>query len=322
MMNEELFDQTSELETIFSKEVLSGLSKGQKSIPAKFLYDKKGSEIFEEICDLPEYYPTRSEKEILSDNAQDISSLMGENVLLIEPGSGAGEKVRYLLKALVKPLGYVPIEISKEILMRMTNELNNDYPELPVLPVCADFTQQIRLPFDLASLETKKVVFFPGSTIGNFGPDEAVGLLKNFGQMLEKGDGLLIGVDKKKETSILENAYDDSAGVTAAFNLNLLERINREVGASFDVDSFFHRAIYNEKLGRVEMHLASKIPQFVSVQDKIFMFHEGETIHTENSYKYTPEEFCELVSHAGLQIVKHWQDKANLFSVYYFEKAL
>lgn len=304
----------------FLTEVIMGLSRPQKSLPAKFLYDKKGSEIFERICRLKEYYPTRAEIEILRTYKNEIAELVGSDVLLIEPGSGAGEKVRYILNSLDHPVGYVPIEISREILLRMTDEFAEDFPDLPVLPVCADFTQRVTLPFDLHSLETKKVVFFPGSTIGNFSPDEAIGLLKEFGHMMDKGGGLLIGVDQKKKTDVLERAYDDSEGVTAEFNLNLLNRLNREADAQFDVDNFEHKAIYNEKLGRIEMHLMSKVPQFVKVHGTVFRFHEGETIHTENSYKYSIEEFCELGAKAGFKIIKHWQDKGNLFCVYYFEK--
>ncbi len=304
----------------FLTEVLMGLSSPQKTLPAKLLYDERGSEIFEKICLAKDYYPTRSEKEILQNHGHEMAKLMGSDVLLIEPGSGAGEKVRYLLQELDHPLGYVPIEISREILLRMTNEFEKDFPELPVLPVCADFSHPIKLPFDLASLETKKVIFFPGSTIGNFSPREAISLLKDFGRMLDVGGGLLIGVDQKKEVQVLERAYDDSEGITADFNLNLLKRINREAHANFDLSNFSHLAIYNEKLGRIEMHLQSKVSQNVQVNQTVFRFEEGETIHTENSYKYTPIEFAELASRANFKLIKKWTDQNNLFCVYYCEK--
>jgi dimethylhistidine N-methyltransferase len=302
------------------KEVLVGLSKTQKTIDPKFLYDKRGSEIFEKICEVPEYYPTRAENEILKDHAKEISRFIGREALIIEPGSGSGEKVRHLLKELVDPAGFVPIEISKDILLRMTEELDEEFPHLRVIPVCADFTQDIELPLSVDSQSGKKVVFFPGSTIGNLTPDEAIQFLKKFGRMMKEGGGLVIGVDLKKNKDLFEHAYDDSQGITAAFNLNLLVRLNREINASFDIDQFEHVAFYNEALGRVEMHLRSKIDQLVRVNQTVFRFREGETIHTENSYKYTVEEFCELCAKAKLKIRESWKDSNELFCVYYFER--
>lgn len=301
-------------------EVLVGLSKHQKTISPKYLYDKEGSEIFEKICELADYYPTRAEKEILVNSAQEMAELIGPHALMIEPGSGAGEKVRYLLKHLKDSAGYVPIEISREILLRMTRELIEEFPGLHVTPVCADFTEDIQLPLTVESRTAKKVIFFPGSTIGNLHPEEAVDFLMQYGEMLESGGGFLIGADLKKDSQILKRAYDDSEGVTAEFNLNLLKRLNREVGASFDLNNFEHEAFYNERLGRVEMHLKSKIGQLVRVNRTVFRFHEGETIHTENSYKYTVPEFSELCAHAGLTLQKYWQDSRKMFCVYYFEK--
>ncbi len=302
------------------KEVLVGLSKSQKAIPPKFLYDKKGSEIFEKICELPEYYPTRAETEILQKNAKEMASIIGENALVIEPGSGSGEKVRYLLRELKSPAGYVPIEISKDILLRMTEEFGDEFPQLRVLPVCADFSQDIELPVSVDSQSGRKIIFFPGSTIGNLSPEEAIQFLRKFSLMIEPNGGLLIGVDLKKDKDTFQLAYDDPQGVTADFNLNLLERLNREVDASFETRNFRHEAFYNEELGRVEMHLKSLIPQLVRVNQTVFRFREGETIHTENSYKYSVEEFCELCAKAKLKIKQHWQDSKNLFCVYYFEK--
>lgn len=302
------------------KEVLTGLSKGQKAIHPKFLYDKKGSEIFEEICKLPEYYPTRAEHEILSTYAGEMAEYIGEGALIIEPGSGSGEKVRHLLKVLKNPEGFVPIEISREILLRMTEELHEEFPELKVLPVCADFTQDIELPVTVGSSSGKKVIFFPGSTIGNLTPEEAIHFLKMYGDMVGENGGLLIGVDLKKDKETFELAYDDPQGVTAAFNMNLLERLNREVNASFDTEKFVHAAVYNEELGRVEMHLKSKIPQLVRVNQTVFRFHEGETIHTESSYKYSVEEFCELCAKAHFTVKQCWKDSNKMFCVYYFEK--
>ena len=301
------------------KEVLAGLSLSQKMISPKFLYDKKGSEIFEEICTLEEYYPTRAEEEILETFSGEMSRYIGPEAMIIEPGSGAGEKIRTLLPKLKRPRAYVPIEISKEILLRMTDEIHDEFPNLKVLPVCMDFTGELELPIT-ADRKGKKVVFFPGSTIGNFAPDEAVGLLKKFSGLVGKGGGLLIGADLKKDPKILSRAYDDSKGVTAAFNLNLLERFNREISAEFDMKNFAHEARYNAELGRVEMHLVSKLPQFVRVNETVFRFKEGETIHTESSYKYTEDEFKALCGKARFKFCQSWTDVKGQFCVYYFEK--
>lgn len=301
-------------------EVLVGLSKSQKSLPPKLLYDKRGSEIFEEICKLDEYYPTRAETEILKTKAPEIASFIGPEALIIEPGSGSCDKIRFLLPELNSPKGYVPIEISKDILLRTSSELIEEFPGLNLLPICADFTQEIDLPLTIDSFRGKKVIFFPGSTIGNLAPAEAIDFLKKFGKMIGTGGGLLIGVDLKKDSHTFKLAYDDPKGVTAEFNLNLLTRLNREINASFVLDNFKHEAFYNENLGRVEMHLVSQISQLVKVNETVFRFHSGETIHTESSYKYSLDEFCSLCSKANLVLKKHWKDSNNQFCVYYFEK--
>jgi dimethylhistidine N-methyltransferase len=301
------------------KEVLAGLSKSQKSLPPKLLYDKRGSEIFEKICLLKEYYPTRAETEILKNHALDICHMIGEGSVIVEPGSGAGDKIRHLLPHLIKPKAYVPIEISKDILLRMTEEFIEEFPQLKVIPVWADFNQSIELPLTLEYERAKKVVFFPGSTIGNFNPQEAIEFLKHMAKVVGHGGGLVIGVDMKKSPEVFKLAYDDPHGVTADFNLNLLQRINREAAASFDIRNFTHEAIYDEKLGRVEMHLVSNISQLVRVNETVFRFRKGETIHTESSYKYTVDEFAELGAKAGWQIKKFWKNNENQFCVYYFE---
>lgn len=301
------------------KEVITGLSQTPKTLPAKLLYDKRGSEIFEKICLLQEYYPTRSETEILKNHALEIGRMIGENAVIVEPGSGAGDKIRFLLPYLIQPKAYVPIEISKEILLRMTEEFHEEFPQLRVIPVCGDFNQKIDLPLTLGMEQAKKVIFFPGSTIGNLNPTEASQFLKNMASVTGKGGGLLIGVDLKKDPDIFKLAYDDPHGVTADFNLNLLERLNRELAAGFDPRNFIHEAIYNEKLGRVEMHLVSKVSQLVKVNESIFRFLEGETIHTESSYKYTVEEFTELGAKSKWTLKKSWKDSNELFCVYYFE---
>lgn len=302
------------------REVLIGLSRSQKTLPPKLLYDKRGSEIFEKICLLKEYYPTRAESEILKTFAGDICRMIGSDALIIEPGSGAGDKIRFLLPHLIEPKGYVPIEISKEILLRMTEELHTEFPSLNVLPVCADFSQDIELPLTVDRVPGKKVIFFPGSTIGNFNPQDAIMFLRKFGNMIGQGGGLVIGVDLKKAPDVFKLAYDDPHGVTAEFNMNLLERLNREADAGFDLTNFEHQAFYNEKLSRVEMHLVSRIAQLVKVHDLVIRFKEGETIHTESSYKYSVEEFSELCAKAGFKIKKHWKDSQHLFCVYYFER--
>ncbi|MES2527276.1 MAG: L-histidine N(alpha)-methyltransferase [Bdellovibrionota bacterium] len=301
-------------------EVIMGLSKSQKTLPAKFLYDKTGSEIFEEICLLPSYYPTRTETKILRDNAREMADMIGEDVMIIEPGSGSAEKVRILLKELHGKRSYVPLEISREILLRTSRELIDEFPGMDLYPVCADFTKSLSLPLTVESRPGKKIVFFPGSTIGNLDPDEARDFLKE-AAALSKGGGILIGVDLKKDPEILRLAYNDPEGVTAAFNLNLLYRLNREANATFVPENFRHEAIYNEEKGRIEMHLISRMPQLVRVNQTVFRFHEGESIHTENSYKYSVKEFTELGEQAGLVLKKSWQDKDQLFSVYYFEHA-
>lgn len=302
------------------EEVLRGLYQEKKELPPKLLYDKKGSDIFDEICDLPEYYPTRSEKEILTRNAFEMSALIGPDALIIEPGAGVGEKIRLLLPYFESPAGYMPVEISKETLIDMSAEIASIFPEIKLYPVCADFTQSFNLDDIHVEEASKKVIFFPGSTIGNFTPSEAGSFLERMGEVVGEGGGLLIGVDMKKDSEILNKAYDDAQGVTAAFNLNLLQRLNSEIRTDFDAQAFRHRAYYNQDLGRVEMHLESLRDQTVRIDGKKVFFKAGETIHTESSYKYAVEEFIDLAKRAGWSSVKNWQDEGNLFSVYYFER--
>lgn len=299
-------------------EVIMGMSRTQKTLPAKFLYDKKGSEIFEEICLLPSYYPTRTETKILQDNAREMSAMIGEDAMIIEPGSGSAEKVRILLRELHGKRSYVPVEISREILLRTSRELIEEFPGMGLFPVCADFTKSLSLPLTVGSRPGKKIVFFPGSTIGNLDPDQAKEFLVEVSD-LSRGGGILIGVDLKKDPEILRLAYNDPEGVTAAFNLNILSRLNREAEATFVTENFRHEAVYNEEKGRIEMHLISRMPQLVRVNQTVFRFREGESIHTENSYKYSVAEFTALGEKAGLSLKKSWQDSDNLFSVYYFE---
>lgn len=298
----------------FLAEVLEGLSKEQKQIPSKYFYDEKGSQLFDEICELEEYYPTRTEISIMERDIEEMVRMIGMEALLVEYGSGSSLKTRILLENLVDMAGYVPIDISKEHLLDSARKLQGTFPDLEILPVHADYSTEVKLPVSQKPAK-RKVVYFPGSTIGNFTPDEAVLFLKRVTQITEKGGGLLIGVDMKKDVSVLEAAYNDARGVTAEFNLNLLSRINKELDADFDVNQFEHKAIYNKEAGRIEMHLFSKIEQTVQLGAESFFFNAGESIHTENSYKYTLEEFAQISASAGLRVKKVWTDPNCYFSV-------
>lgn len=302
----------------FLQDVVSGLRLRQKSIPPKYFYDAAGSLLFDRICELPEYYPTRTETKILRDSAASIAARAGWDVALIEFGSGSSTKVRILLDALKLPAAYVPIDISGEHLAAAAAALQRDYPQIAVTPIEADFTQEVRLPNVVHG--KKRLGFFPGSTIGNFSPDEAEIFLHKAARTLGRGADMLVGVDLRKHGAVLHAAYNDHAGVTAAFNLNLLARINRELRGDFDLKSFRHRAVYNPAEGRIEMHLESLRPQTVHIAGDVFAFREGETIHTENSYKYTIEGFHRLVSKAGWKVSDVYVDGENLFSVHYLTR--
>jgi dimethylhistidine N-methyltransferase len=309
-----VLDAEIDIEQGFRTAVLSGLSRPVKQIPSKFFYDAEGSRLFEKICTLDEYYPTRAETEILTDRADEIAALLPEGMVLLEFGSGASLKVRLLLDALDRPRCYVPIDISREHLLAAANSLSRDYRTIPVSPVYADFTRPFRLPDAVPA--GPRLGFFPGSTIGNFHPPEATHILARFAERLGPGGWLLIGVDLKKDHHILHAAYNDVAGVTAAFNLNLLTRINRELDGSFDLDGFRHRAVYNTDAGRIEMYLMSRHTQVASVAGRTFRFRAGESIHTENSYKYSLPEFSRLAVSAGYRPAAVWCDSAGLFSVH------
>jgi len=296
----------------FLASVLAGLSQPQKTLECKYLYDAAGSELFDQICDLPEYYPTRTEIGILEDNQGAIAESLGSGVEIIELGSGASIKTRILLSALNAPRRYVPVDISEDFVLGVAAGLRADYPGLVVEPVVADFMAPFELP---VKTDAKRLLFFPGSTIGNLHRTDAASFLKSLRK--ETGaDKFLIGVDLKKDTAVLEAAYDDAAGVTADFNLNMLRRINRELGGTFDLGKFKHRALYNRTEGRVEMHLLSLADQSVRVVDQDFTFREGETIHTENSYKYGLGEFAKMVAAAGWDTQHVWTDDRDLFAVF------
>ena len=298
----------------FRADVLSGLSLPQKRLSAKYFYDAAGSRLFDEITELEEYYPTRTELGIMTAHATEMAARCGPRCLLIELGAGSLTKVRLLLDRLNQPAGYAPVDVSGEHLRAAATALAADYPALDVAPVVADFTS----PFDLPPVSAaRRVVYFPGSTIGNFDPHEADALLRRVARMVGSGGGLLLGVDLRKAPAVLERAYNDAAGVTAAFNHNLLVRINRELGADFDPATFRHRAFYNHELSRIEMHLVSTTAQRVRVGSAAFDFRAGESIHTENSYKYAVPEFAARAAACGLRLDETWTDDQNYFAVLY-----
>lgn len=303
------------------EEVLAGLRQEQKQLSPKYFYDKRGSELFEKICELDEYYPTRTEISILEKNSGEIAELLGEDCLLIEYGSGSSRKVRILLDALEGRLTYVAIDISKQHLIESAAELAESYPDLEIIAVCADYTTPFPLPETARNRTGNKVVFFPGSTIGNFSPDQALEFLRTTARQVGEGGSMLIGADLKKDKKILEAAYNDSEQITAAFNLNLLARLNRELGANFDLSGFRHHAAYNEARGRVEMHLVSLRPQVVEFDGARIHFRRGESIHTENSYKFSIEEFQQMAGACGFEPRRVWTDPRNLFSLHYLTAA-
>jgi dimethylhistidine N-methyltransferase len=301
----------------FLDDVLHGLGLQPKQMPPKYFYDAIGAELFTQICELEEYYPTRTEISILQKNATDIATKLGEQAMLIEYGSGSLDKVRILLDALSDPVALCAIDISAEQLKAASKEVQNAYPELEVLAVEADFTQVVPLPSPETSPKAH-VAFFPGSTIGNFAPENARDFLAGISETIGVDGLLLIGVDLKKDASRLVAAYDDAKGVTAAFNLNLLQRINFELGGDFDLTLFRHIARYSKVNGRIEMHLESCTDQTVRIGDHAFDFEAGETIHTENSYKFSSDEFQALAQSAGFDHVQSWSDPEDLFSVMLF----
>jgi len=296
------------------EEVLQGLARRPRAIPPKFFYDLRGSALFEAICRTPEYYPTRTEVALLCTHAAEIARLIDSDCLLVELGSGGSEKVRLLLEAL-RPGAYMPVDISRDHLLATARSLAADYPWLDVHAACIDYSAIWHLPYSPAHM--KKVAFFPGSSIGNFEPAEAVTFLRRLAAVVGREGGVLIGVDLKKDIAVLNAAYNDAQGITAAFNLNLLTRINRELQADFDLKGFSHLAFYNEPRGRIEMHLVSRRPQTVRIDGARFAFSQGERIHTECSYKYQIEEFHALAWRAGLSPIAVWTDRERLFSLHY-----
>jgi L-histidine N-alpha-methyltransferase len=303
----------------FRDAVVAGLSRAPKSLPCKFFYDARGSALFEAICEVPEYYLTRAEMAILETYAGTIAGRIGPHCRLIELGSGASRKVRLLLTALEAPLAYVPVDISREFLRSAAAGIAADFPELQISAVCADYTRPFELP-DLRGPAGKRVGFFPGSTIGNFEPEAVVAFLAHCGRLLGPGAEMLIGVDVKKDKRILDAAYNDAAGLNAAFNLNLLHRISKELDSDIAIDDFAHVAFYNRDEGRVELYIQSTKAQSAVIAGHRFSFAAGEMIHTENSYKYAIPEFRALAARAGFTALDTWTDRDGMFSVHYFRR--
>ncbi|MGD8779477.1 MAG: L-histidine N(alpha)-methyltransferase [Ignavibacteria bacterium] len=296
-------------------EILHGLSQKQKFLPSKLFYDEKGSKLFDMICELDEYYPTRTEMKILSNNIDEISDVFEENSLLIEFGSGSSTKTRLLLDHIRDLAGYIPIDISQEHLNKSVERLSSEYPYLEIYPLSADYTLQLNLPAIHHQVD-HRIIFFPGSTIGNFTKDQAKNFLNRIAVLCGENGGLLIGVDLHKNKDILNAAYNDSQNVTADFNMNMLNRLNKEFGFNFDLDKFEHNAFYNEEEKRIEMHLVSKINQKVNYDSCEYSFYNGESILTEYSFKYTFEDFAEIAGDS-FNVEKIWVDEKKLFSVQY-----
>tara|TARA_R110002096_G_scaffold23399_5_gene74494 strand:- start:1664 stop:2608 length:945 start_codon:yes stop_codon:yes gene_type:complete len=296
-------------------EVLAGLSLPQKTLSPKFLYDARGSELFEQITRLDTYYPTRTEMDILRDHGPAIGRAIGPDAVIVEFGSGNSEKFHLLLDVLKKPRAYVPIDISAEHMAAAAAGIDADYPGLTVVPVAGDYTKPMQLPDHPALAGARLVGFFPGSTIGNFPLEEAQAFLSTARDILN-GGGLLIGVDLQKPEDVLNLAYNDPEGVTAAFNLNMLTHLNRLVGADFDEQGFSHHAFFNREMARIEMHLISRREQQVHIGGETIYFAEGEAIHTESSHKYTLESFAGLAEAAGWQTTETWCDRQQWFSLH------
>jgi dimethylhistidine N-methyltransferase len=316
VVRKRLLEQSPEV-SAFESDVLEGLRAIPKHVPAKYFYDSTGSQLFERITELPEYYPTRCEMRILRRQAREIANLIPPGAALVEFGSGSSKKARILLRAAPKLTAYVPVDICGEMIEQEAKELRPDFPQLKVLPVTADICKPFALPQE-AKVASARVGFFPGSTIGNFEPHEAAGFLRNAANILGKGAILFVGADLIKPVHVLNAAYNDAEGVTAQFNLNLLTRINRELGGTFNLATFEHHAFYNRERHRIEMHLASVKRQRVKVAGEVIEFRAGETIHTENSYKYSVESLAALARGVGWLPVKAWTDSRKYFSIQAF----
>lgn len=311
-----LLDLTPTTEA-FLGEVLDGLARQPKRLSCKYFYDDRGSRLFEEICGLKEYYLTRTELAIMRSHGREMAAEVGPESMLVEYGSGSGVKIRILLDHLADPVAYAPVDISREALLWSAERLSLAYPTVEILPVCADFVGDFQLPSPQRT-PARTVVYFPGSTIGNFQPAAAREMLSRIARQCGEGGGLLIGADLRKDPAVLEAAYNDRRGVTAEFNLNLLHRINNELGGDFDLDGFEHRAVYNPEEGRVEISLVSRERQAVTIEDEVFRFEPGEPIRTEYSYKYSVDGFAAMAAEAGLTLRRTWTDDGSRVAVFYF----
>jgi dimethylhistidine N-methyltransferase len=300
----------------FRADVLRGLRARPKELPCKYFYDEAGSRLFDRITELPEYYLTRTELAIMRQSAREMAACLGPECLLLEYGSGSSIKTPWLLEQLPEPAAYVPIEIAESHLRQSAARLAARFPRIEVVPVCADFTQPVPLP-RLAVRYRRRAVYFPGSTIGNFTPEEATQLLRQTARLVGPGGALLLGADLKKDPRVIDAAYNDSQGITAAFNRNLLVRINRELGADFPVERFWHHAFYHPGEGRIEMHLVSQRDQCVHLGSERITFREGESIRTEYSYKYSLADLRALAAVAGFEVRRVWSDAERYFTVQY-----
>ncbi|TVU77324.1 MULTISPECIES: L-histidine N(alpha)-methyltransferase [Pseudoalteromonas] len=310
--------QSNITDTEFLNDVISGLTQQQKTLPCKYFYDDKGAALFEQITSLQEYYVTRTELSILEQYSQSIAQMLPENLSIIEPGCGSGKKVAYLLALIANVKTFVPFEISEEMLSYSLAHLSPLFPDLAISPLLGDFThsQMVKqLTKDTALDSQTNLVYFPGSTLGNFAPVKAIEIMNNFHRLCGLNGYVLIGIDLVKERQVLLNAYNDKAGVTAAFNKNLLQRINNELNGTFNLDNFSHESRFNEQHSRIEMHLVSNCNQSVVINDQQIDFIEGESIHTENSHKYTLESFKQLAAQANLKLEQTWQDDSNYFAL-------
>ena len=310
--------QSNITDTEFLNDVISGLTQQQKTLPCKYFYDDKGAALFEQITSLQEYYVTRTELSILEQYSQSIAQMLPENLSIIEPGCGSGKKVAYLLAHMEKVKTFVPFEISEEMLSYSLAHLSPLFPDLAISPLLGDFThsQMVKqLTKDTALDSQTNLVYFPGSTLGNFAPVKAIEIMNNFHRLCGVNGYVLIGVDLVKERQVLLDAYNDKAGITAAFNKNLLQRINNELNGTFNLDNFSHESRFNGQHSRIEMHLVSNCTQSVIINDQQIDFIEGESIHTENSHKYTLESFKQLAAQANLKLEQTWQDDSNYFAL-------
>jgi len=314
----DFFDDQHPPKSDFLNEVLAGFARSPKTIPPKYFYDGHGSALFDQITELPEYYVTRTELALLDKIAPALAIKAGRGAVVIEPGSGSSVKIRKLLDALLDPAGYVGLDISRSHLIASCEDLSDDYPDLHIGAICADFSTGLQIDH-LPLPDGRRIIFFPGSTIGNFEPEAAINVLKGFRQGMRPGDAVLIGADRVKDPKTLVAAYDDAAGVTASFNLNLIERINSELEGTIDSSKLKHVSVWNKDKERIEMHLEALVDMEFTISGQSFSMSKNERLHTENSHKFTPESFNNLARKSGFDLIQTWSDAADLFSLHWLE---